>query len=173
MKYHDPDSGLMLKLFMGFVALVLLVTFATSALAADYVCDPKTPIPGECTAMISEGGKLLTVSFRKGDTICTEDGWIIERTYDPTNPVNSWRRPKGTVGSSRPTTYSMGGGPVARGSLAQARGPFRFYRGLGTTQRWDGSVVTWTSPVTVASGYYEPLSGTWREVPTAKVKEAQ
>lgn len=173
MKYHDPDSGLMLKLLMGFVALVLLATFSMPLWAADYQCRPTTPLPGECTAQISRNGKLVTVSFRKGDIISTEDGWIVAGPYDPDEPDIAWARMKSRVGSTQPTTYAMGGSPVARGSLAQAHGPYTLRRGVGTAMRWDGSVVTWTSPTTVASGYYEPLAGTWREVPTVKTKGAQ
>ncbi len=54
-------------------AAVTLAAAAGSAYAADYQCREANG----CTAEISQNGQLVTVNFRKGDIISTEDGWLV------------------------------------------------------------------------------------------------
>ena len=53
--------------------IAFLTCFAGLAFASDYQCRETNG----CTALISENGQLKTVNFRKGDIVCTEDGWIV------------------------------------------------------------------------------------------------
>ena len=64
-------------------AAITLVSAAVETQAADYQCRESNG----CTAQISENGQLKTVSFRKGDIVCTEDGWIV-------STEDGWKRLK-------------------------------------------------------------------------------
>jgi len=62
------------------LAVIGLVSItAVPFFAEDYQCRR----PAGCSASISEDGELLEVSFRKGDLVSTDDGWIV-------NPDNGW-----------------------------------------------------------------------------------
>lgn len=53
--------------------LVLFTGLMSAAWASDWQCRDSNG----CTAQISENGQLKTVSFRRGEIVCTEDGWIV------------------------------------------------------------------------------------------------
>ena len=61
--------------------LAFSTTAALNSTAEDYQCRDSAG----CTAQIPDNGQLKTVSFRKGDLVSTEDGWIV-------NPDDGWRR---------------------------------------------------------------------------------
>jgi hypothetical protein len=69
-------------------AATVLVGAALEPQAADYQCRSSNG----CTAQIWENGQLKTVNFRKGDIVCTEDGWVV-------STQNGWKKlkPKKTV----------------------------------------------------------------------------
>lgn len=133
--------------------LTALLLLAGSALGADYQCRNTFG----CTAQISENGQLKTVNFRKGDIICTEDGWIVS-TEDGWKKLKPKRR-------TPPTASGTSIGYFFESS-AQARGPFVIYRAISPalSQRWNGSLVLVSAGEFVASGYDTPTGPGWMEV---------
>ena len=134
------------------IVAVALGVLGSIAFASDYQCRETLG----CTALISEDGQLKTVNFRKGDIVCTEDGWIV-------STEDGWKKLK----PKRHTPLVRH--PQVAGSVSQAnvRGPFTLYRGSGPTLAWDGTIVVWPQGTVIASGYYDPMpGGSW--VPVGK-----
>jgi hypothetical protein len=64
------------------IAKVRLVPAALFALAAGFLVhaeDYKCTESAGCTAQINEDGELQEVTFRKGDLVSTEAGWIVSQ----------------------------------------------------------------------------------------------
>ena len=60
-------------------AALLVLAVGLPAYAEDYQCTNEAG----CTARITEDGELKDVSFRKGDLVSTEAGWVV-------SPDNGW-----------------------------------------------------------------------------------
>ncbi len=68
------------------ILLAICFIMALAAFAGGRPAEPTAPAPEdyeceepECLARKSKKGKLVSVKFRKGDLVSTEDGWIEPR----------------------------------------------------------------------------------------------
>lgn len=90
--------------------LMALIGLASAADAEDWKCAREAG----CTARINEDGVLKEVSFRKGDDVETEAGWIV-------SPDDGWEKldtgPASAGPSSPGGAMAAGGSEVPGGSL--------------------------------------------------------
>ena len=61
------------------VRLVATCAFALAAALAVHAEDYKCTDEAGCSARINEDGELQEVTFRKGDLVSTEDGWVVSQ----------------------------------------------------------------------------------------------
>jgi hypothetical protein len=61
------------------VRLVAAGVFALSAVFSVHAEDYKCAEEAGCSARINEDGELQEVTFRKGDLVSTEDGWVVSQ----------------------------------------------------------------------------------------------
>ncbi|MAB79433.1 MAG: hypothetical protein CMJ89_08775 [Planctomycetes bacterium] len=69
-------------------SLVFLLALAAPSFAEDYQCKNS----GGCDASITVDGELQEVSFRKGDIVSTDAGWIV-------HPDDGWEKVRSNQGS--------------------------------------------------------------------------
>ena len=62
-----------MRLIRALSLAVVLFGASTPVGAEDFVCTS----PGGCEARITRGGKLTSTTFRKGDMVSTEAGWVV------------------------------------------------------------------------------------------------
>lgn len=74
------------------LAPMLVMALGILARAEDYQC---TSDAG-CTARITEDGELLDVSFRKGDIVSTDAGWVV-------SPDDGWEKVRTNTRATTPT----------------------------------------------------------------------
>ena len=72
-----------------FPAVLLVLAADSPAHAEDYQCKNDSG----CTARIAEDGELQEVSFRKGDLVSTEAGWIV-------SPDDGWEKVRTKVAAA-------------------------------------------------------------------------
>ena len=69
-------------------SLVFLIALAVPTLAEDYQCKNS----GGCDASITVDGELQEMSFRKGDIVNTDAGWVV-------HPDDGWEKVRSNEGS--------------------------------------------------------------------------
>lgn len=137
-----------------------LLALCASALASDYQCQRTEG----CIAYLTKNGVVKAVNFRKGDIVCTEDGWW--DLYEETG----WKKIK--KNRQKPQAALGAGSAYLFETSAQARGPFVIYRAISpaVSRRWNGTLVLVSTGEFVASGYDTPTGPGWMEVGKQKGK---
>lgn len=108
------------------LALLLLTSLAS---AEEYICRPPAPQQTCPCRIVVKGKGITTVSFRKGDIVSTEAGWLpdperggwvkLKKDALPANPsklpaVDLWILPS-VIGSPAPNVLCLVGLEASRG----------------------------------------------------------
>jgi len=106
----------MKKFLMLFLAPLL---FSSSLWAQDFVCTS----PSGCEARLTEGGRMTSTTFRKGDIVSKEAGWIIS-TRDGWKKIKTrddGAKPAPPIPKSHPWWYPI---PCGLAGCHFVAGPF-------------------------------------------------